>query len=159
MELDVQYAVEAGSASVLPTAEELERWVAAALAGDDADGQLTIRVVGWDEGVALNETYRHKQGPTNVLSFPFEAPPGVDMELFGDVVICAPVVVSEALEQRKPVHAHWCHLVVHGVLHLLGYDHMEDAEARLMEAREREILQELGYPDPYAAEHGDAAVA
>jgi len=161
MELDVQYALEPGAAEAdaLPAEAELSRWVAAALAHDEADGALTIRIVGLEEGVSLNQTYRGKQGATNVLSFPVEVPPDVEVDLLGDVVICAPVVLREAAEQGKPVQAHWCHLVVHGVLHLLGYDHEDDAEARFMEAQEREILRGLGFADPYAAEHYESAVA
>lgn len=161
MELDVQYALEPGVAEAdrVPTEAELSRWVAAALVHDEVDGTLTIRIVGLDEGAALNQTYRGKQGATNVLSFPVEVPPEVEVDLLGDVVICAPVVLREAAEQGKTVQAHWCHLVVHGVLHLLGYEHEDDAEARFMEAHERQILNGLGYPDPYATEIYETAVA
>ena len=102
-----------------------------------------------DEGAELNEAYRRKQGPTNVLSFPFEAPPGVELSLLGDIVVCAPVVAREAGEQGKILESHWAHMVVHGCLHLLGYDHMEPVEAEAMEALETEILGGLGYPNPY----------
>ncbi|WP_288791436.1 rRNA maturation RNase YbeY, partial [uncultured Enterobacter sp.] len=100
----------------------------------------------------LNLTYRGKDKPTNVLSFPFEAPPGIEMPLLGDLIICRQVVEQEAKEQQKPLEAHWAHMVVHGSLHLLGYDHIEDDEAEEMESLETEIMLALGYEDPYIAE-------
>ena len=111
-----------------------------------------IRLVDEAESRQLNRDYRGKDRPTNVLSFPFEAPPEVLTPLLGDLVICAPVVVREAREQGKPADAHWAHMLVHGVLHLLGYDHLEPAEADEMEALERDILAGLGFPDPYREE-------
>ncbi|MCB1807111.1 MAG: rRNA maturation RNase YbeY, partial [Candidatus Competibacteraceae bacterium] len=112
--------------------------------------ELTIRLVDEAESSMLNESYRHKQGPTNVLSFPFEAPiPEIDMPLLGDIVICVPVVEHEAAEQNKPLMAHWAHLVIHGVLHLQGYDHQTETEADVMEALEVTLLDRLGFPDPY----------
>lgn len=104
------------------------------------------------ESHSLNLTYRGKDKPTNVLSFPFEVPPGMEMSLLGDLVICRQVVEKEAQEQGKPLEAHWAHMVVHGSLHLLGYDHIEDDEAEEMEALETEIMLALGYEDPYIAE-------
>ena len=147
LDLDLQIALDMPG---LPTEPEFRRWAEAALAGADCqrDAELTIRVVNEAESTALNETYRHKQGPTNVLSFPFEPPPGVESALLGDVVICAPVVLREAFSQEKPPWAHWAHLVAHGVLHLLGYDH-DEAQAETMESLEIRILAGLGYPDPY----------
>ena len=119
-------------------------------------GELTIRVVGEAESAELNERYRHKRGPTNVLAFPSEPLPaeGAEDELLplGDLVICAPVVAREAAEQGKTLEAHWAHIVIHGALHLVGYDHETDAEAGEMEGRERELLAALGIADPYAAE-------
>lgn len=161
MELDVQYAITSAETddALLPTQADLDRWVTTALTQAGADGALTIRIVGSAEGTALNHTYRGKDGATNVLSFPADVPSGVEVDLLGDVVICAPVVLREAAEQGKSVSAHWCHLVVHGLLHLLGYDHKDDAEARFMEGQERRILQNLGFPDPYTAEHYETAVA
>ena len=102
--------------------------------------------------VELNLTYRGKDKPTNVLSFPFEAPPGIEMPLLGDLIICRQVVEQEASEQGKPLEAHWAHMVVHGSLHLLGYDHIEDDEAEEMEGLETEIMLALGYEDPYISE-------
>ncbi|HID49631.1 MAG TPA: rRNA maturation RNase YbeY [Chromatiales bacterium] len=144
--VDVQRQVEGG-----PSDENLRRWVEAVLAteGRTEPLELTVRIVDAEEIAALNERYRHKTGPTNVLSFPFEAPPGVDLNLLGDLVIAAPVVAGEARAQGKEETAHWAHLVVHGILHLLGYDHQEPARTEIMERREIRILRELGFPDPY----------
>lgn len=145
--LDLQVA---SSAEDLPDEAQFECWIAAALAGlRDEDTELTVRLVDEDESCELNRDYRGKDNPTNVLSFPFEAPPGLNLPLLGDLVICAPVVAREAAEQNKSLAHHWAHLTVHGVLHCLGYDHMEDAEAEAMEQLEREILARLGIPDPY----------
>ena len=152
--VDVQYAQEElpDAEAEVPSPQEFERWVGAALAGRRDAGELTIRVVGVTEGAALNETYRHRSGPTNVLSFPIDDSPELDLPLLGDLVICAPLVVREAHEQHKPAIAHWAHLTVHGALHLLGYDHEEPHEAEIMEGLEAEILAALGYADPYAGE-------
>jgi len=147
LEIDIQYGLPRAG---LPTAAAVRRWAAAALAGGPADAELSVRIVDEEEGAQLNQAYRHKQGATNVLSFPFEAPPYIDSPLLGDLAICAPVVEREAREQGKAADAHWAHMVVHGTLHLLGYDHQDAAQAREMEAREIEILMRLGYPDPYA---------
>ena len=122
--VDVQYAQEELPATEdeIPSPREFERWVSAALAGCDESGELTVRIVGESEGAVLNETYRRRSGATNVLSFPIDSLPKLEVPLLGDVVICAPLVVREAGEQHKSVIAHWAHLTVHGVLHLLGYD-------------------------------------
>jgi probable rRNA maturation factor len=151
MEVDVQYALEEDEECIrdIPSPNLILRWVGAALSGERPDAELTVRIVGLEEGSHLNESYRHKPGPTNVLSFPAELPPDVNVPLLGDLVICAPVVVREAAEQGKQLEAHWCHMVIHGTLHLLGHDHIGDDEARRMEARERCVLSGLGYPDPY----------
>lgn len=135
----------------LPAAASVRRWVEAALAGQRRAIELAVRYVDSDEGRALNRDYRGKDYATNVLSFPVELPPGVRSPLLGDLVICAPVVALEALGQDKPLAHHHAHLVVHGVLHLLGMDHeRSEIEAEAMEARERAILGRLGIPDPYA---------
>ena len=136
----------------VPKAAELKRWALHALA-DDVHGELTVRVVDERESAELNSRYRGKEGPTNVLSFAAEAasaPGGADLLPFGDVVICAAVVAREAREQGKPLAAHWAHMVVHGALHLQGYDHENARDAGIMEARERALLAELGFPDPYS---------
>lgn len=145
--LDLQLA---SGASGLPGEAQLRRWAEAALRDERPRTELTVRIVDDDESRALNRAYRGKDRPTNVLSFPFEAPPGVSLELLGDLVICAGVVAREAAEQGKPPEDHWAHMVVHGVLHLLGYDHEEPAEADRMEALEVRILADLGIADPYA---------
>ena len=124
-------------------------WVRAALPDGNAPVELVIRIVDGAESRQLNRDYRGKDSPTNVLSFPFEAPAQLSSPLLGDLVICAPVVADEARDQGKPLLAHWAHMVVHGVLHLRGYDHRNDAEAGYMEGLEREILQKLHFSDPY----------
>jgi probable rRNA maturation factor len=132
-----------------PAAAYLKRCARAALA--DARGELVIRIVSETESAELNERFRLGQGPTNVLAFPpGDDPLPADTEpLLGDIAICAPVVAREAAEQSKTPAAHWAHMVVHGCLHLLGYDHLKTKEARKMEARERELLAGLGIGDPY----------
>lgn len=144
--VEVQYEVDAG-----PDEDDIRRWVAAVLEVEQSnrDVELTVRIVGVDEITELNERYRHKTGPTNILSFPFQAPPGVELNLLGDLVIAAPIVEKEAAEQNKTPTAHWAHMIVHGTLHLLGYDHQAPLEAEDMEAREIRILQTLGYANPY----------
>ena len=148
----------------VPAAAELERWARSAL-GDGVRGELTVRVVGEAESAEMNARYRGKRGATNVLSCPaaplelggsqaahapaLGAPLAEEWPL-GDLVVCAPVVAHEAGEQRKPLDAHWAHMIVHGVLHLLGYDHVKARDADVMEGREREILRALGIADPYA---------
>jgi len=135
-----------------PSPQQLRAWARHALGGA-ACGELTLRIVDEEEGAALNSRYRGKRGPTNVLSFGVEPPPegpGGELLPLGDLVICAAVVQREAAEQGKPARAHWAHMVVHGVLHLRGYDHETAAEAAAMEARERELLAALGFPDPYS---------
>lgn len=140
----------------LPAATSFRKWAAAALAGRIREADVAIRLVDEDEGRALNRHYRGKDYATNVLSFPAELPEGLPagfrLPLLGDLVLCAPVVAREAAEQGKPLNAHYAHLTVHGVLHLLGWDHEDDAEADAMERLEREILAALGIDDPYAGE-------
>jgi probable rRNA maturation factor len=148
--VDVQYASEVIN---VPGQAEFLGWVAAALDGLTDPVEVVIRVVDADESASLNESYRDKLGPTNVLSFSMDVPPDVDVPLLGDLVICAPVVQQEALDQGKVEKAHWAHMVVHGVLHLLGYDHDEPDKAGRMEQREIEILERLGYGNPYVEEY------
>ena len=139
----------------IPAAASFRKWVAAALDGRIREADLAIRIVGTREGRALNRHYRGKDYATNVLSFPAELPEGlpagVRMPLLGDLVLCAPVIAREAQEQGKRIQDHYAHLTVHGVLHLLGWDHEHDKDAEAMEQLEREVLAELGLPDPYAA--------
>jgi probable rRNA maturation factor len=145
LRLEAQYATEAGG---LPSEQALRRWAAAALM-EPGDKELVVRIVDEAESAALNDRYRGKPEPTNVLSFPFESPPGLALPHLGDLVICAPVVEREAREQGKSSEAHWAHMLVHGLLHLRGYDHQNEAEAETMEALESAILGQLGYPNPY----------
>jgi len=147
-QIDRQVAIQATG---LPSQADLEAWVGAVGAHHalDPDSELCVRLVDAEESRTLNRDYRGRDKPTNVLSFPFENPPGVSLPLLGDLVICHPVVVAEAAEQDKALHDHYAHMVVHGTLHLLGLDHLEDDEAEAMEALEREILAELGIADPY----------
>nr|WP_246038853.1 rRNA maturation RNase YbeY [Peristeroidobacter soli] len=155
----------ASSRRGVPHARSLNRWAQAACAPylprDDRDLALTIRVVGAAESRRLNRTWRAKDKPTNVLSFPAAALapgkngvptrfPAKEFSELGDLAICAPVVAREAKEQGKPAQAHWAHMVVHGVLHLLGFDHENDRDATAMEAREVKILAQFGYDNPYA---------
>ncbi len=145
LNLDLQVAT---SERRLPAREAFERWAEAALQDAPRRG-LVIRLVDEAESRALNRDYRGKDRPTNVLSFPFEAPAGVPDDHLGDLVVCAPVVLREAAEQAKPVEHHWAHMVVHGVLHLRGFDHQDPAAAEKMEAEERRILAAFDIPDPY----------
>ena len=149
LNVDLQLATDSPG---VPNAESFSAWAAAVFDEPDAAGELVIRVVGAAESRTFNRRYRGADRPTNVLSFPFEAPPEVPLNLLGDLVICAPVVIDEAARQGKCPEAHWAHMVVHGVLHLLGYDHQTEPDAAVMETRECEILTELGFPDPYTTE-------
>ena len=144
LNLGVQYAC---NQSGLPSRPQIRTWVRAALDVDGKrGGQITIRFVEPEEGQSLNSDYRGKDYATNVLSFPYEVEPVVA----GDLVICATVVEREAAEQEKTLDAHYAHLIVHGILHLQGYDHeIGENEARLMEDKERTILAQLGFADPY----------
>jgi probable rRNA maturation factor len=167
IKVDVQYASEQTD---LPSKKSLTAWVKAVWqsplappslplqedrkiarpsGGKRKTVELTIRIVDETEAQQLNETWRQRSYPTNVLSFPYESPPGIEIPLLGDMVICAPVVAREASEQHKTLEAHWAHLVIHGTLHLLGYDHQEETQALAMETIEINVLNNLGYPNPY----------
>ncbi|CAI0926415.1 Probable rRNA maturation factor YbeY [Serratia quinivorans] len=148
--LDLQLACADNSG--LPDEATFQRWLEGVLPQFQEEAEVTIRLVDEAESNELNLTYRGMDKPTNVLSFPFEAPPGIELPLLGDLIICRQVVEREAVEQDKPLEAHWAHMVVHGSLHLLGYDHIEDDEAEEMESLETEIMHGLGYPDPYLTE-------
>jgi probable rRNA maturation factor len=144
--VDLQVAYE----GQVPEQALFQKWAEAALQEDvTEDCELSIRLVEVEESAELNNTYRGKTGPTNVLSFPFDSPIPMEPKLLGDLVICVPIVEKEALEQAKELEHHWAHLVVHGCLHLLGYDHIEDDQAEEMEAFEIEILQILAIDNPY----------
>jgi probable rRNA maturation factor len=147
LNLSVQYVCHTDG---LPARPQLRQWARAALDVDGKrGGQITVRFVDNEEGLALNRAYRGKESATNVLSFPYALEPSV----WGDLVLCAPVVEREAAAQNKPLEAHFAHLIVHGMLHLQGYDHEQsEDEARKMENQERKLLATLGYPDPYSGE-------
>ncbi|EFX91692.1 putative metalloprotease [Actinobacillus ureae] len=153
--IDLQIAAE--NSENLPSLEQFTQWVQRALAHkaqteDFPETEITIRIVDEAESHELNLTYRGKDKPTNVLSFPFEVPEGIELPLLGDLIICRHVVEKEAQEQQISLESHWAHLAIHGTLHLLGYDHIEDAEAEEMEGLETEIMQSLGFEDPYISE-------
>ncbi len=146
-DIDIQYASKAAD---LPDEDMINLWVNAALQSiDEQNPELTIRIVDEVEAQQLNEKWRQRSYPTNVLSFPFDSPPGINIPLLGDIIICAAVVKHEAAEQQKSVESHWAHMIIHGCLHLLGYDHIDDYEANIMENLEIDILHSLGYSNPY----------
>ncbi|MCH8498073.1 MAG: rRNA maturation RNase YbeY [Marinobacter sp.] len=145
LDVDIQRATEHPD---LPTDDALTTWANCAWQQHEPS-EITLRIVDEAEISELNLSYRHKPGPTNVLSFPFEAPPGITLPLAGDLVVCAAVVAREAAQQGKPLAHHWAHMVIHGVLHLQGHDHIEEHEAEEMEALEIRLLASLGIPNPY----------
>ncbi|TVS17255.1 MAG: rRNA maturation RNase YbeY [Gammaproteobacteria bacterium] len=149
MALDLALQRATACPDLLPADVAFRTWVLAALHGHREAAELVIRIVDADEGRALNAAWRGREKATNVLSFPADLPADLGLPVLGDLVLCAPVVASEAAEQGKPLADHYAHLTVHGVLHLLGYDHEQDADAERMEAEERRILAGLGIPDPY----------
>tara|TARA_B100000446_G_scaffold162740_1_gene163371 strand:+ start:9158 stop:9649 length:492 start_codon:yes stop_codon:yes gene_type:complete len=146
VELDLQVASESSN---LPSESQLQLWVEAALASRRDNSELSLRIVDESESQQLNGQYRQKDKPTNVLSFPADLPDELELPLLGDLVVCAPIVAREAVEQNKTQEAHWAHMLVHGTLHLLGYDHIEEADATEMEALETRIITKLGFPPPY----------
>ncbi|MCL6270457.1 rRNA maturation RNase YbeY [Sansalvadorimonas sp. 2012CJ34-2] len=148
--IDLQVASES---SGLPSEEQLAQWAKAAIRDLRDESEISIRIVDAEEGQSLNNQWRGKDYATNVLSFPSDLPPELNIPLLGDLVICAPVVEREAKEQHKTSSSHWAHMVIHGTLHLLGYDHIEDAEAQEMEGLETDIMQSLGYNDPYSQDY------
>lgn len=137
------------TSSKIPSRYHFQRWVNAVCKDRKKSGEVSIRLVSKKESAELNHTYRHKTGPTNILSFPFEPPAGIKLPLFGDLVICVPLVAQEAKEQNKEWLAHWAHLVIHGMLHLFGYDHVKRKDAVIMEKIEVDILMMLGFENPY----------
>ncbi|QIW16071.1 rRNA maturation RNase YbeY [Pasteurellaceae bacterium RH1A] len=153
--IDLQLASQ--NTADLPSLEQFTLWIGQALALEAQsqafpETEITVRIVDEAESQDLNFTYRGKDKPTNVLSFPFEAPEGIELPLLGDLIICRQVVEKEAAEQGIGLEAHWAHLAVHGTLHLLGYDHLNDEEAEEMEGLETEIMQAMGFDDPYLSE-------
>lgn len=146
IELELQIAT---NAKTLPHPAQIREWVSLTLYNRVETGELTIRLVDEVESAELNLQYRNKPGPTNVLSFPYDPEPGIADRFLGDIVICAPVVEKEAIEQNKAILAHWAHMVIHGTLHLLGFSHEFDKEAAEMESLETELLLRLNFPPPY----------
>jgi len=146
-QLDIQRIVDLGA---LPSDDDFQLWVEKALADYSQDAEVVIRIVNIQEMIALNSQYRGKQGATNILSFPFDVPEGVEgIDLLGDLVVCAAVLEQESKQQNKVLSAHWAHIIIHGVLHLLGYDHLTGDEAIEMESKEIVLLQELHIDNPY----------
>jgi probable rRNA maturation factor len=144
----IQYEVDKRLA---PSKLLLRQWAIQALSSQLTSGQVTLRLVTSEEMAELNTAYRRKSGPTNVLSFPFSLPEEIktDIPMLGDIVICPDVVNREAKEQQKSQKAHFAHMIVHGIFHLLGYDHEIDEEANVMESLEKKIMHSLGFPNPY----------
>ena len=140
----VQRAIEG---SEIPSDEQFQQWAAVVDASNDQE--VSIRIVDEAEIVALNLHYRRKSQATNVLAFPAHMPAGVDLPFIGDIVICAPIVAKQAAEQGKSLLSHWAHMTLHGILHLQGYDHIDDAEAKIMENIEIQLMSKLGFSNPY----------
>jgi probable rRNA maturation factor len=132
-----------------PDPQQIQNWIDAALQDYPNDTEIVVRIVDEQESAQLNHQYRRKEGPTNILSFPADLPEGVELNLLGDLLLCAPVIEQEALAQNKKNTDHWAHIIIHGVLHLLGYDHIEEADADIMEQKEIGILQQLNISNPY----------
>ncbi len=147
--MNLQIDIQSATTESVPDEDDIRRWISATLSGRrEQDTEISLRLVDSEEMAALNQGYRGKNGPTNVLSFPSDLPIDLGLPLLGDIVICAPVVRDEAAQQGKTLEAHWAHMTVHGTLHLLGYDHIEDDEDTLMEGLETEILAALDFPFP-----------
>ncbi|MEN1727396.1 MAG: rRNA maturation RNase YbeY [Pseudomonadota bacterium] len=149
IDLEIQRLVDGAG---VPDDKQFRAWVEHVL-GDESSAMVNLRIVDNAEGWALNKQWRGKDYPTNVLSFPADVPSLDDQRVLGDIVLCAPVIEREALEQGKDLAAHWAHLVIHGLLHLLGFDHTHAEQAEVMESREIELLVGLGFDNPYESEH------
>ena len=147
IELEV---IRASKTANLPSDEQFQHWVNLVANSQQREGELCIRLVDEAESEELNSTYRGKDKPTNVLSFPCDLPPGFPANVLGDLAICAAVVERESIEQSKHLDHHWAHMVIHGVLHLIGFDHINDEDAEVMESLERDLLAQLHIPDPYS---------
>ena len=149
--MNVHVDIQSASVEPVPDEDDIRHWITTALTEQTTgkELQVSVRLVDSEEMSALNETYRGKAGPTNVLSFPADLPEQVNVPLLGDIVICAPVVRAEAQAQNKSIEAHWAHMSVHGSLHLLGFDHIEEDDASVMEALETRILKKLNFACPY----------
>jgi probable rRNA maturation factor len=145
-ELDMQVV---SCSKQLPSTLLFQQWLDVALSELSSPAEVVIRIVDEAEMTELNQAYRHKTGATNILSFPFEVPDGLQLNLLGDLVVCAPIIEREAVTQGKPLEHHWAHIVIHGVFHLLGYDHGDETEAEEMEALEINALKKLHINNPY----------
>ena len=146
VEVDLQVA---SNSLDIPTLADIQTWIITAIGNNKNNVEICVRIVDIKEGAELNQQWRNKNGPTNVLSFPSELPSELKLPLLGDIVICAPVVKQESQQLKKEIKAHWAHMIVHGTLHLLGYEHIEDWQAEVMESMETEILKSLGFANPY----------
>ena len=154
LKVDLQIA---SKAKTLPGFPEFQKWISLTLEHSNRSfirAEITIRIVDDQEMTALNVSYRNKEGPTNVLSFLYDVLPDLELDLMGDIIICAPVVAAEARAKNFPLLGHWAHMVVHGTLHLLGHDHEIESQATVMENIEVEILKNLGFRNPYIPEQG-----
>jgi probable rRNA maturation factor len=160
--MKLQVDIQSASTEPTPDEDDIRGWITAALEtaqyGRD-EAEISLRLVDTAEMTGLNQNYRGKAGPTNVLSFPSDLPAELELPLLGDIAICVPVVRSEAASQGKSLEAHWAHMAVHGTLHLLGYDHILEQEAEAMEAMESTILTKLNYPCPYRDDHTEERAA
>lgn len=161
--MNIHVDVQSATGEPCPEEEDIRGWITAVLLGQrdtDTDTEISLRIVDEDEMATLNANYRGKAGATNVLSFPADLPEDLALPLLGDIVICAPVVRREAAQQGKPLLAHWAHMTVHGTLHLLGFDHVEEQQAATMESLETRVLATLNFPCPYSGkpteEHAQA---
>jgi len=139
----------ASHSNQIPSETAFKKWVNAVAISQSEDYEISIHVIDEKESSSLNHTWRNKEGPTNVLSFPADLPEGVPISLLGDLAVCAPVIEKEASEQAKSLEAHWAHIIIHGTLHLFGYDHVDESEAEEMESMEIDIMKRLGFSNPY----------
>lgn len=146
VKVEVQYAV---TDSNIPTEQDFQNWASVIEAKYNECEDVAIRIVDENEITNLNNEYRKKAQATNVLAFPAEIPEGTGLPFIGDIVICAPIVAKQAAEQGKSLLSHWAHLTLHGILHLQGYDHIDSADAQIMEQLEVQLMQKLGFPNPY----------
>lgn len=150
MILDIQRIFQGQN---IPDDRQINQWVVLALLGKNQNSEVVIRIVDENESARLNQQYRKKSGPTNVLSFIFDSPGNIELNLLGDLVVCAPVVEKEAKQQSKETYDHWAHIIIHGILHLQGFDHLEERDAIVMEEQEIKILKKINITNPYFQEH------